>query len=203
MADGYMAQFAGLLSGMTAPVGTGAGKPPSKAVETKPVTEKYKIGDDIPDNIRKIIEDSEKNGTAIPDKIDGGEVQKKSFMEEMYETIAKGGKAIVGNAAQGAASGAMSGITGGAGGLFGGALGGALGGGIGGAGAAIGEKLGEVWVRWIVIVVGVIILALGLYMFSNAGIVKVGNAVVDSGPGKIAKKLIPAGKVASVAKGLL
>lgn len=187
MATDYMAGFDALLKGVTAPVGTGAGKPPVKDVETKPVVDKpkYTIDPSIPENIRKIIEQSENSGTPIPDKIDGGEVQTskpKSFVDEMMETLGKGAGALAGSLGKGAAG---------------------VGGAAGSAAGAVADKLGAIWIRWIIIVVGVVVLALGLFMFSNQAVGKAGTVVLNSGVGKAATKLLPAGKAVSIAKGLL
>ncbi len=150
----------------------------------------YKIDPKLPKGVRDIIERNIKNGT--PENIDkeleeipagtGNERWPNSMMGDVLKTGAK----ILGSVGLGGAGG----------GIFGGMMGAS-------AGQAIAEKLGPVYIRWIVIVLGAIIIGIGLYMFTQKATINIASGALDSTAGKTATKLIPGGKVATLAKGVL
>lgn len=150
----------------------------------------YKVDPKLPKAVRDIIERNMKNGTPenidkeienIPDGTDNG-TGSNSLMGKVLESGAK----ILGSVGLGGAGGGMLG------GMFGGQ-----------AGNALADKLGDTYTRWIVIVIGVLIIIVGLYMFAQKSTLAVAGEVLDSTAGKTATKLIPAGKVGSLVKGVL
>lgn len=180
-------EWAKSLLNPTSPVSGEGNKTTSPIIEPKPQGSSappassggYKVDPNLPKAVREIIERNEKAGT--PENI-GGEVEK----------IPDGA----------AGDGILDKMKGALGGTIGGLMG-QIGGMAGSGASAVGGKLAGPWIRIIIISVGIIVLVAGLFLLGQGATVKVSSEVASSGAGKAVKKLIPAGKAASIVKGVV
>lgn len=139
----------------------------------------FKVDPSLPKAVREVIERNEKAGT--PENIEG-EISK----------IPDGA----------AGDGILDKMKGALGGAIGGLMG-PLGGMVGAGAGSVAGKLGEGWIRLIIISVGIIVLIAGLFLLGQGATVKVTSEVASSGAGKAVRKLVPAGKAASIVKGVV